>query len=157
MKKYLIGFLLVLFVLSGINYATDKSFDMYLGANIITDSSFTFDYYLWGPGVAFDFYVTDNLMISPEVYMFVYKFEFDPFILAPAVIANIKLNTFFVGGGITKWFLIGSDIDDFNSDFLLKLNAGFITESFKLSFFAITSFDEMFSDMVLGASFALKF
>jgi len=157
MKKYLIGFFLVLFVLSGINYANDKSFNMYLGANIITDSSLTFEYYLWGPGVAFDFYITDNLMISPEVYMYVYKFEFDPFILAPAVIGNIKLNTFFVGAGITKWFLIGSDVGDVSSDFALKLNAGFITDSFKLSFFAITSFEEMFSDMALGASFALKF
>ncbi len=157
MKKYLIGFLFVLFVLSGINHATEKSFDMYLGANIITDSSFTFEYYLWGPGVAFDFYITDNLMISPEVYMYVYEFEFDPFVLAPAVLANIKLNTFYLGAGITKWFIIGSDVGNVTSDFALKLNAGFITESFKLSFFAITSFDEMFSHMALGASFALKF
>ncbi len=157
MKKYFITLFIVLFLFTGLSYSADKSFDMYIGANILTDSSFTFEYYLWGPGVAFDFYLTDNLTISPEAYMYVYKFEFNPFILAPAVLVNMRFNTFFVGAGITKWFLIGSNASDVSSDFALKINAGFVSESLKLSFFAITSFDELFSDMALGASLAFRF
>jgi hypothetical protein len=111
---------------------------------------------MWTVGAEFDFQIGDYIMFSPEVILVGYKFEFKEFFLYPAAILNFTASNFFIGGGITKGFYIGSGASG-STDFALKLNAGFLTESFKLTAYLISAFDNMFKDMIIGASFGFRF
>lgn len=136
--------------------AENKGMDFYLHAGVMTDDSFSFDPLLWTAGVNLDFHLGDFLVLSPEAHIIVHKFDFDPLWLAPGCLLNIKLQSFFVGGGLTKWFLIG-DGYELSTDVALKLNAGFTGENFKLTAYAVMDFDNLFKDMIVGATFAIKF
>ena len=123
---------------------------------IQTDDSFSFDPIIWTAGVELDFQFGDYLMFSPEVTLVGEGFEFKYFILYPAVILNLTPGNFFIGGGVTKGFLIGSGYSG-STDFALKLNAGFLSESIKLTAYLITFFDNIFKDMAVGASLGFRF
>ena len=124
---------------------------------IMTDDSFSFDPIMWTAGAELDFQFGNFLMFSPEVILVGYKFEFKEFILYPAAILNFTPGNFFVGGGITKGFLIGSGTSG-STDFALKLNAGFQSTSIKLTAYLITGFDNLFkSGMAVGAMLGFRF
>ena len=117
----------------------------------------SFSPFLWSIGINFDFSINDLFMISPEVNVITYKFEFSTFLLEPAVIANFKLGTFFVGAGLSKFFIItGNDFGD-STDIALKLNAGFRSENLKFKVYLITPFSDLLSSNIVGATFGIGF
>jgi hypothetical protein len=132
---------------------------MHFGINfgIITDDTFSFDPIMWTAGAELDFQFGNFLMLSPEVMLVGYKFEFKVFTLYPAVILNFTPGSFFLGGGITKGFYFGSGTSG-STDFALKLNAGFLSSSMKLTAYLITPFNNLFkSGMAVGATLGFRF
>lgn len=139
--------------------STSSGTQMNFGINfgIMTDDDFKFKPLMWTAGAELDFQFGDYLMLSPEVMLVGNKFEFKEFILYPAAILNFTAGGFFIGGGVTKAFYIGSGHPD-PSDFLLKLNAGFLGKSMKLTAYAITPFDNLFKKgMAVGATLGFRF
>jgi hypothetical protein len=121
-----------------------------------TDDSFSFDPFNWTVGAELDFQFGSFLMFSPEVMLVGSGFEFKEFILYPAAILNFTASSFFFGGGVAKGFLIGSGASG-SSDFMLKLNAGLVTQSVKLTGYALMAFDSLFKNMLVGASLGFRF
>lgn len=157
MKKALIAVLLVAAVSL---VAPVKAQVEYLSMNfgVITDTSFSFKPFLWTAGMTVDIPLGNVMTLSPEGYIVVHKFEFGSFIFAPAVMLNFNFNEFFVGGGISKWFLLGDDIDGSpSSDFSLKLNAGFQGVDLRLTAFLFTPFDDLFGSAAVGATLGFVF
>ena len=95
-------------------------------------------------------------MFSPEVMLVGNGFEFKQFVLYPAAILNLTPGNFFIGGGVVKGFFIGSGSSG-STDFALKLNAGVISTSIKLTAYLITVFDNLFKGMSVGATLGFRF
>jgi len=123
---------------------------------IMTDDSFSFDPIMWTAGAELDFQFGNILMLSPEVMLVGNGFKFKEFILYPGVILNFTPGNFFVGGGVVKGFFIGSGTSG-STDFALKLNAGMISSSIKLTAYLITAFDSLFKGMSVGATLGFRF
>lgn len=156
-KSFIIVFVLALVLsFSAVELkAKSTGMELFLNGGVVTDDSLSFDPFLWTAGLNLDIHF-GSFMLSPECFVTVYKFEFDPLWLQPAVIANIKLSSFFVGAGLTKWFLIG-DGYSLSTDVALKINAGLRGNNFRLTVFAVTNFDNLFEDMSVGATFGISF
>jgi hypothetical protein len=154
MKKAII-MLVGLMLVSGV-FAAGNEMSFGINFGIQTDDSFSFDPILWTAGAELDIQIGSSLMFSPEVMLVGEGFEFKYFTLYPAAILNFTASSFFVGGGVAKGFLIGSGVSG-SSDFLLKLNTGFVTKSFKLTAYALMAFDSLFKDMWVGASLGFRF
>jgi len=158
MKKIL-PLLLVLVLISSastINLNADST-KFFANFGIMTDDSFNFDYYLWTIGINFDFSINDIFMISPEVNVITYKFEFATFLLEPAVLANFKFGTFFAGAGFSKFFVItGNDFGD-STDIALKLNAGFRSDNLKFRIYLITPFSDLLGSNLVGVQIGIGF
>jgi hypothetical protein len=137
--------------LSAQYYGTD--FQLSLGT--VTDDNFTFDPFFWTAGLSFDIHFGDLIMVSPEGYIQVNNFNWDRFYVVPSVLVNLKLSSLFVGAGVTKAWIIGSEVPGSPSTNLdLKLNAGVRGAFSKLTAFIITPFDNFLkSPMIVGASF----
>jgi hypothetical protein len=131
---------------------------MTLGINFgtMTDDTFSFNPFFWTAGAELDLPFGTSLMFSPEVTLVGYKFEFKEFLLFPAAILNFTVSNFFVGGGITKGFYIGSGDTTEITDVALKLNAGLLTENIKLTAYIITPFDGIFKEMIIGATLGFR-
>ncbi|MEN8222662.1 MAG: hypothetical protein ABFR36_05340 [Acidobacteriota bacterium] len=124
---------------------------------IMTDDSFSFDPFFWTIGVNIDFSINDIFMISPEVNVVTYKFEFSTFLLEPAVLANFKFGTIFAGAGFSKFFIItGNDFGD-STNIALKLNAGFRGDNLKFKVYLITPFDDLLSSNIVGVTIGIGF
>jgi hypothetical protein len=158
MKKVILGVVLVLSLVAV--FPRDASaagpFNFYVRGGVLTDQDFTFSPFLWTIGANFDFNLGSALMLSPECDMIVNKFSFDPVWLAPAVTLNVRASGLYIGAGLGKFFLLGSG-GTLSSDFLLKMNAGFKTDSIKLQVYAYTSFENVFTYMVYGATLGFGF
>ncbi|MCX6557518.1 MAG: SH3 domain-containing protein [Candidatus Aminicenantes bacterium] len=129
-----------------------------LNFGVQTDDTFSFDPFYWTVGAGLDFQFGSLLMFSPEVMLVGSGFEFKEFILYPAAMLNITVSSLFFGGGVAKGFYIGNTYGMSNStDFLLKLNAGLVTRSVKLTAYALMAFDSLFKDMVVGATLGFRF
>jgi hypothetical protein len=71
---------------------------------------------------------------------------------------NFQGQRFFIGGGVTKWWLLGSDYEGSpSSEAACKLNVGFRGYDIKFTAFVVTPFKNFFSDMVVGATFGFYF
>ena len=156
----MVGVLVLFF--SGELKAQDECFkqegmDFYLNAGIITDDSFSFDPLLWYVGPSLDIHFGNLLMLSPEVNWVFYKFKFKTFLLNPAVCLNAKFKCFFVGAGISKYWVISGTWSGEITDVLLRLNVGIKTGNVKLRFFLDTAFDNLFSDMLFGFQLGIGF
>lgn len=154
MKKFsvlLIGLLLV----SGA-YAAGNQMSFGLHFGVQTDDSFSFSPLFWTAGAEFDFQFGNFLMFSPEVMLVEEGFDFKYFTLYPAAILNFTASNFFAGGGVAKGFTIGSGVSG-STDFLLKLNAGFISKNIKFTAYALMAFDSLFKNMLIGATFGFRF
>jgi hypothetical protein len=154
MKKTMIlmcGILLV----SGLYAETNK---MTVGINFgtMTDDTFSFNPFFWTAGAELDIPFGKALMLSPEATLVGYKFEFKEFFLFPAAILNFTSSGFFAGGGLTKGFYIGSGSATAITDIALKLNAGFLSDSLKLTAYIITPFNGIFKDMLIGATLGFR-
>ncbi|MCP4221696.1 MAG: hypothetical protein GY765_44145 [bacterium] len=158
MKKTIIFMFATALIFSFINLeAKEKQeIDFFAHWGVVTDDSLSFSPFLWTAGVNIDIHLGDMLMLSPEGFITCYKFEFDPFWLAPGVLLNIKMDSFFIGGGVTKWILIG-DGYTVSTDVAFKMNAGFRSDRYKLTAFAVSAFDNMFKDMQVGVTLGIRF
>jgi hypothetical protein len=122
----------------------------------MTDDSFSFNPFFWTAGAEIDLPFGRALMFSPEVTLVGYKFAFKEFLLFPGAVLNFTTSSFFVGGGITKGFYIGSGDTTEITEVALKLNAGLLTDSIKLTAYIITPFDGIFEEMIVGASLGFR-
>ena len=154
MKKILV-MLFGLLLVSGV-FAAGNEMSFGINFGIQTDDTFSFDPILWTAGAELDIQIGSSLMFSPEVMLVGEGFEFKYFILYPAAILNFTASNFFAGGGVAKGFAIGSGTSG-STDFLLKLNAGFLSKNIKLTAYALMAFDNLFKDMLVGASLGFKF
>lgn len=160
MKKIVVALFVVVAVLSFSPRplsAQDIGMNFYINFGLLTDDSFSFDDYLWSTGANLDIHIGPLLMITPECDIIVYKFDFDPIIVAPAVLANIKLKNFFFGAGVTKWFLIGDTVGTIEGDFALKANLGLRTNNLRLTLYGITYFDNVFDYLLIGITLGFGF
>lgn len=124
----------------------------------ITDTSFSFNPFLWTAGMTIDIPLGNVMTLCPEGYIVVHKFEFGSFIFAPSVMLNFNFKEFFVGAGLSKWFLLGDDIAGSpSSDFSLKLNAGFQGYALRLAVFMFTPFNDLFNSAAVGATLGFVF
>jgi len=132
--------------------------DVALNIGVITDKSFSFNPFLWTTGLTFDFYLNPSLSISPEIYLTVHNSDFGTMLMAPAVLLNFQGYGFFVGGGITKWWLLGSDVEGAPStDIALKFNVGLKGGGLKVTAFVITPFNNILQTAAVGATFGFYF
>ena len=151
MKKIVVLLAVVLLILS---FSTDITAQgmkkgLFLNIGTITDDSLSFDPFLWFAGFNIDFYLANNIMLSPEANVVTYKFKFDTFLFQPAVLLNFKKGSFFFGGGVQKNFLVSGDSYEAGK-WGLKLNAGIVGKRIKLRVFADMEFDNLFKDMAIG-------
>jgi len=132
--------------------------DLSWNIGVITDKSFKFDPFLWTNGLVLDIYMGPRFSLSPEVFMVLHNFDFGAFILAPAVLLNYQGFGFFIGGGVTKWWMLGSKVEGApSSDVMCKLNIGLVGADIKFTFFAVTPFQNFFKDTWFGATFGFYF
>jgi len=129
--------------------------NFYIRFGVITDNHATFDPFLWTMGANFDFNLSENLFISADADMIIYKFNFKPVWLTPSVLLNFRFSNFYVGAGVSKFVLIGSGYS-LSSDLLFKINAGFKSNAFKLQVFAYSPFGD-FGVFGLGANLGFGF
>ena len=155
MKKSIV-LLCGLLLVSGL-YATGNQMNFGLNFGVMTDDGFSFDPLMWTAGAELDIQFGEFLMFSPEVTLVGNGFKFKEFLLFPAVILNFTPGNFFVGGGLTKGFYLGSGEDFAITDIALKLNAGLISRNIKLTAYLITAFDNLFDGMLVGASLGFRF
>ena len=120
MKKAMI-LLCGLLLVSGA-YAAGSQMNFGINFGIMTDDGFSFDPLLWTAGAELDFQFGELLMFSPEVTLVGNGFKFESFWLYPAALLNFTPGNFFVGGGLTKGFLIGDSVPSVSTDVPLKLN-----------------------------------
>lgn len=133
------------------------AYNFYIRAGVVTDQNFSFNPFLWTIGANLDLNLGPTLMISPECDMIVYRFHFDPIWLAPAVTVNFRLSYLYAGAGLAKFLIIGSGYT-LDSDLLLKLHAGFKTDSFKLQVYVLTPLTtEAFNDLLFGMTAGFGF
>ena len=137
--------------------AQDIGMNFYINFGVVTDDSFKFDYWLWSGGAQLDIHIGSFFMITPECDIIIYRFEFDPVILAPGVLANFKLSNFFIGAGVAYWGVIGTGVGPFEGEALLKTNVGLRTSNLKITLYAITTFDNVFEDMAIGITLGFGF
>jgi hypothetical protein len=155
MKKSIV-LLCGLLLVSGV-YATGNQMNFGLNFGVMTFDDFSFDPLMWTAGAELDIQFGDFLMFSPEVTLVGNGFKFKEFLLFPAAILNFTPGNFFIGGGLTKGFYLGSGEDFAITDIALKLNAGLISKNIKLTAYLITGFDNLFDGMLVGASLGFRF
>jgi hypothetical protein len=140
--------------------APAKARSEYLSLNFgaVTDSSFSFNPFLWTAGMTIDIPLGNVMTLCPEGYIVVNKFDFGSFIFAPSVVLNFNFKELFFGGGLSKWFLLGDDIPGSpSSDFSLKLNAGFQGYDLRLAIFMFTPFSDLFNSTTFGVTLGFVF
>ena len=137
-------------------HASGKQVSFGMSFGTMTDDSFSFDPLLWTAGAELNLRFNNYLMFSPEATLVSRGFRFKNMTLYPAAILNLTAGTFFVGGGITKGFYLGSGTSG-STDVALKLNAGLLTAQMKLTVYIISGFEDLFKEMLVGASLGFRF
>jgi hypothetical protein len=146
----LVGAALLLAAVPRLSAQTEVS----LNFGVVTDKSFSFNPFLWTGGMTVDIFLGPNLSLSPEGFIIVHNFDFGGFFVAPAVLLNFQGPGFFIGAGLTKWWLVGSDVGgSYSSDVALKMNLGFKGSNFRFTVFAVTPFTDFLKEPVLGGTF----
>lgn len=155
MKKIIV-WAAVLLLAGGLYAENNMRFGLNFG--VVTDDSFSFKPFMWTAGAELDFHLGDYLMLSPEITMVNHKFEFKQFVLYPGAVLNLTFGQLFLGGGLVKGIYIGDGTSFVADKFSLKLNGGFIGDSYKLTAYLITEFDDLFKKgMVVGATLGFRF
>ncbi len=158
MRKFFLSLLVIGLLLGGVfqqAQAQDKTLALNLNVGAMTNTSF--DDALLTLGAGLDFLLGEYIMISPELQLWSYKFKFDVFLLNPGAILNFKLKNFFIGGGVILPFLISGDEDIESGELMPKINAGLRTNRIRLSLYLITTFNDLFDEILLGASIGIVF
>lgn len=131
-------------------------FNFYVRGGILTESNFEFDDVLWLVGANLDLHFGKILMLSPECDVIVYELKFNPIFIMPGAILNLRAGGFYAGGGAAIPIIIGSGYS-YEGNVLLKLNAGFKSDSFKLQAFITTPFENLFDNILIGATLGFGF
>jgi hypothetical protein len=153
----IIGLGLISFSAASLQAQYDR-FNLAFNWGVVTDKSFDFKPFFWTSGLTFEFLIGNHLALCPEGFIIVHNFDFGGFLLTPALILNLHAGKLFIGGGLTKWWEVGSEVEATPvTDFSLKLNAGFRGDGLKLTFFAVTPFDNILDDMAIGATLGFYF
>jgi len=148
----------VLLVTSQPARAQYERFNLALSFGTLTDDSFSFKPFFWTSGLNLDLYLSEHIVLSPEFFIIVHNFDFDAFFLAPSALLNFNFGGFVVGGGVTKFWLVGSSIAGApSSDPALKLNAGYMGDGIRLTAYVITPFSDLFKSNTIGASLGFYF
>ena len=147
-------FILILVFSVQILKAGSEETQLFIKAGTVTNDDFSFSPFLWTAGVNLDFHLSDKLMLSPECDIINHEFDFEYFFLCPGALLNVKQVPFFIGAGVTKWFLIGEG-SDLSTDFMLKINIGYIKENIRITAYIVTAFDELFKYNIIGFSIGL--
>lgn len=155
MKKALVLFAALLLA-SGL-FAAGDGLNLALNFGVMTDDGLSFKPFLWTAGAELDLQLGDYLMLSPELTLVENGFKFKGFLFFPGAVLNFTPGSFFAGGGLVKGVYIGSGETFVQDDFSLKLNAGLLSRNLKLTAYLITSFDDLFGDMQVGASLGFRF
>jgi len=138
--------------------AQSKPLGASLNWGIVTDTSFDFRPFVWTGCFELDFFLGPSLSISPEAGFIVRALDFSSFILAAGVIVNLHTDAFYLGGGLTQWWLAGSEAPEgIHTDFMLKINAGFKISNLKFGAYVVTPFDGLFSDPVVALTWGFYF
>ncbi len=158
MKKMIKLFLITAFLFLISNFVFAGHEQLFIHGGIIGDDSFSFDPYYSTFGSGVELPINSLFSFTPEANIITYKMNFDTFWLEGAALINANFGNLFIGGGITKWFLISDKSYSGNTEFALKLNAGVMGESLRVRFFLITPFDNLFKKgMIVGATLGLSF
>jgi hypothetical protein len=158
MKKIILTAFLVLAVALVSAQDLAAQTDLTWNFGVVTDKSFKFDPFLWTTGFTVDVYMGPRFSLSPEVYMVIHNFDFGAFILAPALLLNYQTYGFFIGGGITKWWALGSQVEGApSSDVMAKFNIGLVGSDIKLTLFAVTPFQNFFQNAWYGVTIGFYF
>jgi hypothetical protein len=156
-KAVVVGLLACLIVLALPGRAkADWPVNVYLRLGVITDNGLSFKPFLWTLGANFDFSLSSLFFISADVDAIVHEFNFSPVWLTPSVMANLRLSAFYVGAGISKFFVLG-DGYELSSSFLFKANVGLKEDLFKLQVFIYSPLDELASYFGVGLNFGFGF
>jgi len=160
MKKVTVLILTVLVIFAfGARDLTAQASDMVLYVNLgmMTDDQFTFDPFIWTAGANMDINLGRMLMFSPECDVVFRKFNFKNMWLSPGAILNVRYGLLFAGAGIIKWFELAGNLG--NSEFLMKINAGFKGQKYRLVAYITTPFNAFFEEntVMFGATLGFKF
>ena len=137
--------------------AQANEMDLYVNVGVVTDNEFTFDPFFWSAGVNLDVNLGKMLMFSPECDVIFFKFKFKDMWLAPGAILNVRYGLLFAGAGVTKWFKLAGNV--LNSEFMMKLNAGFKGKQYRLAAYIETPFNDFFAKyaIIFGATLGFRF
>jgi len=144
------GALIVLIVAMGLALASspiqaaEKAFDFGVNFGVVSDDSFKFSPFTWSAGAEFDFYFGEYLMLSPEVMLWIQKFDFKNLWLIPGAMLNARIQTFFAGAGVVLPIFLSSGTSTVADKFSFKVNAGWMSTGQKLTFYIITPFEDAF-------------
>ncbi len=158
MKKAIAGLLCaaaLLLVLPG-QAKADWPVNVYLRLGVITDDGLSFKPFLWTLGANFDFNISSAFFLSADADMVIHEFSFSPVWLTPSVMANLRLSAFYVGAGISKFFILGSGYE-LTSSFLFKANVGLKDDNYKLQVFVYSPLNELAEYFGLGINFGFGF
>ena len=158
MKKTIIAAIFAAAVLAALPAAAQAAgpVNFYIRLGVITDQNATFNPFLWTAGANLDINLSDSFFIAADADVIVHKFNFDPLWLTPSVLLNLRMSSFYIGAGVSKIVVI-SGSSTLTSDFLFKANAGLKMDGLKLQVFLYTPFNEMFTDMGIGANIGFGF
>ncbi len=156
-KTIVVGLLACLILLALPSRAkADWPVNVYLRLGVITDNGFSFNPFLWTLGANFDFNLSSLFFISAGADMIIHQFDFSPVWLTPSLMANLRLSAFYIGAGISKFFVLG-DGYELSSSFLFKANVGLKEDLFKLQVFVYSPLDELASYFGVGLNFGFGF
>lgn len=137
--------------------AQEGDMDLYVNVGVVTDDEFTFEPFFWTAGANLDINLGRMLMFSPECDVIFFKFKFKDMWLAPGAILNVRYGMLFAGAGVSKWFKLAGNV--FNSEFMMKMNAGFKGKQYRLAAYILTPFDNFLKkyNIIFGATLGFRF
>ena len=160
MKKSALVFLCLILVLATVQPAQAQTEHVNLAFTFgtLTDDSFSFNPFLWTAGLHMDIYLSETILITPEITLLAANFTFEGIQLVPGALLNLDLGGFLLGAGVVRPVGIGNNIAGTPpSDIGLKVNAGYLGEGYRLAFFFLSPFSDFFKINYFGVSIGFYF
>ena len=156
MKKAIFLMCAILMV-TGLKAAGANKMTIDINVGVLTDKDLSFSPLYWSLGGELDIPLGKIMFISPEIIFVSYKFAFKDFLVFPGALLNVKFGSFFAGGGVAVPFWLSGGTTTQLDDPSLKVNAGLMSESLKITAYIITPFtDQAFKDFVFGITLGFR-